>query len=67
VEEGSEGLARSKEPVPAIQIDQTSPKKTWTLSDRTGYLPSGVSTPPPPVATHYFIKVARTTMGLEWR
>jgi hypothetical protein len=20
-----------------------------------------------PVATHYFIKVARTTMGLEWR
>jgi len=46
VEEGSEGLARSKEPVPAIRINQTSPKKAWTLSDGTGYLPGGVSTPP---------------------
>ena len=30
----------------------------------TSYLVALITTP---VATHYFIKVARTTMGLEWR
>jgi len=52
VEKGPEGVARSEEPVSAVQIDQTSPKKAWTLSDRTSYLPSGIPTPPSPSMNH---------------
>jgi hypothetical protein len=48
VEEGLEGVARSEEPISAISIDQASPEKTWTLSNRTSRLSSSIPAPPPP-------------------
>jgi hypothetical protein len=43
-------------------------KKATLENDRIiGHTANRKSRRPDPVATHYFIKAVRTTMGLEWR